>query len=101
MAVVDMGGFQKATHATKYIDARNLHKTNAVCDCCHNVGRAMEFKYPDTKYHDGKGLSCKSETIWVCEECAEKMIEVLTAVLNEMKAEAALEKLKGEEHETD
>ena len=99
MAVVDMGGFEKATHAIKYIGARNLHKTNAVCDCCHNVGKAMEFKYPCAKYYDGKRLSCKSKTIWVCEECAEQMIIVLKAVLDEMKVQAALEKMKGEAHE--
>lgn len=75
---------EKSKKAMKYIDARNLHKTNAVCDLCHGVGEAIEFKYPITKFYcGGTNLSSRCHSILACEDCSKRLVEVIKVAWKE------------------
>lgn len=51
--------------------------SNCICDACHNVGRVIKLELPETKYHNGKRLSTKYTSYWLCFNCREKLTEAL------------------------
>lgn len=46
---------------------------NCECNGCHNLARVYKIRYPHTLYHDGKRLTTKYYSYWLCESCAEKL----------------------------
>lgn len=51
--------------------------TNAICNCCHGIGSVLQFEIPSTLFHNGKTLTTKYRTIWICPECLEKLKKAL------------------------
>lgn len=43
------------------------------CEGCHNISSATELLIPSTMYHDGRRLSTKYLSFWLCPECMAKL----------------------------
>lgn len=61
--------------------------SSCLCDCCHGTGKVVKLRVPGTYYYDGRYLSTRYHSLWVCRECAGKLIEALKK-LTEAKDDA-------------
>lgn len=55
---------------------------NCSCDMCHGLGYVAKVKYPITGYSRKdryKTLRQAEHTIWICDECRRKLIDILLA----------------------
>ena len=50
---------------------------NCICDACHDTDTVIKIRLPETKYHDGKGLSTKFINYWLCVKCRAKLTRAL------------------------
>ena len=50
---------------------------NCVCNACHDVGKVIKLKMPETKYFDGKNLTTRYKGFWLCMDCRKKLIRAL------------------------
>lgn len=57
--------------------AKRLEGNNKCCDACFEIGKVTEVKIPVTRYHNGKDLSVKYHTYWLCDDCKRNLVTVL------------------------
>lgn len=57
--------------------AQRRKGTNFVCDACFNIGSVTVITYPETLYFNRRSLSTKYHKWWLCDDCIEKLKEVL------------------------
>ena len=60
------------------IKAERSEYNNCICEMCHGTGYVTKISYPITLYHDGKKLSQKKHSIWLCDECRDKLMKALS-----------------------
>lgn len=46
---------------------------NCFCNGCHDTGRVIKLKLPETLYHDHKNLTTLYRNYWLCQKCADKL----------------------------
>ena len=50
---------------------------NCFCTCCHDTGKVMKVRLPETKYHNGGKLSTTYTDYWLCAPCRTKLVHAL------------------------
>ena len=63
-----------------YFTAKRSESEYCQCDCCAKVAFVTIFSFPITRYWNGKELSMKRKTMWICDECAAKLNKVLKGI---------------------
>jgi len=46
---------------------------NCICEGCHRGGYVTMLDLPSTLYHNGRKLSTKYRSYWLCDSCLEKL----------------------------
>lgn len=52
-----------------------------ICDACFDVTTVVKIDYPITKYHDGQNITTIHKNVWLCKECAIKLIDTIEEVI--------------------
>lgn len=50
---------------------------NCMCDACHGIGQVIKLELPQTKYFNGRVLSTRYDTYWLCPECRDMLVKAL------------------------
>lgn len=50
---------------------------NCFCTACHDTGKVMKVRLPETKYHNGRDLTTKYHEYWLCAPCRTKLVHAL------------------------
>lgn len=51
------------------------------CDTCFDTTTVVKINYPITKYHDGQNITTIHKHIWLCKECATKLIDAIEGAM--------------------
>lgn len=57
--------------------------TNCECNGCHNLNRVYKLTYPHTLYHDGRTLTTRYYSYWLCGDCVEKLLKAIADAARE------------------
>ena len=58
---------------------------NCLCETCHKTGYVTKIRFTMTKFWSGKALTQKMDSLWVCDECFDKLMRALEGARNERK----------------
>lgn len=50
---------------------------NCICNACHGSGQVIKLILPETKYFNGKSLTTKRYSYWLCRSCRDNLVKAL------------------------